>query len=87
MKRVVILESQEDYWEACYVDGVCVGQAHHLGEGSGKIEFLKPILSANALTLDDVIEVGAEMIDDDLAMQTGQFPDNLSKLQGDYNFD
>jgi len=86
-KRIIILSSEEDNWEACYVDGICVAQAHHLGEGSGKIEFLKPILSANELTLDDVIEVSADMVDDDLAMQIGCFPDKLEDLMGDYNFD
>lgn len=87
MKRIIILSSQEDYWEACYVDGVCVAQAHHLGEGSGKIEFLKPILSGNKLTLDDVVEISADEIDDEKAMETGQFPDLFSELEGDYSLE
>jgi len=86
-KRIVILSSQEDYWEACYVDGVCVGQAHHLGEGKGKIGFLKPILSANGLSLEDVFEVSAEEVDDQKAMDCGSFPDLLSELEGDYDFE
>ena len=87
MKRIVILSSEEDYWEACYVDGVCVGQAHHLGEGSGKIGFLRPILSANKLSLEDVLEVSAEPEDDEKAMNTGSFPQLFSELLGDYNLD
>jgi len=86
-KRVVILSSQEDYWEACYVDGICVSQSHHLGEGQGKIEFLKPILAANKITLDDVIEVGADEVDDEKAMNSGAFPDLLSELEGDYSLE
>lgn len=86
-KRIIILSSQEDYWEACYVDGVCVAQAHHLGEGSGKIGFLKPILSANELTLDDVLELSADEVDDEKAMETGSFPDLFSELEGDYSLE
>lgn len=91
MIRIVILSSEEDYWEACYVDGKCVAQAHHLGEGDGKISFLREIINKyflkGSVSLDNVLEISAEMVDDDLAMETGSFPEYLSELQGDYDFD
>jgi len=85
-KRIIILSSQEDYWEACYVDGKCVEQAHHLGEGNGKISFLKEICKKHNATLDDVLEVDAEEEDDQAAMDCGSFPDLLDELEGGYNF-
>lgn len=87
MKSVVILSSDQDYWEACYVDGVCIDQAHHLGEGSGKIAYIRNVLNNRKLTLNDLIEVSAEEVDDNLAMETGSFPQKLEDLQGSYNFD
>jgi len=90
-KRVIILSSQEDYWEACYVDGVCVDQAHHLGEGSGKISFLKEVINKyflkDSVSLDDVVEIPAEEIDDEKAMECGSFPKLLSELEGNYDFE
>ena len=85
-KRIVILSSQEDYWEACYVDGKSTYQTHHLGEGHGKITFLKETCKKYNATLDDVIEVSAEEIDDQKAMDCGSFPDLLSELEGEYTF-
>jgi hypothetical protein len=84
-KRVVILSSQEDIWEACYVDGKCVGQAHHLGEGRGKLHFLKELTNDYGVNLDDIVEVGAAEIDDQIAMDCGSFPETLSELKGDYS--
>jgi len=90
-KRIVILSSQEDYWEACYVDGKCIEQAHHLGEGHGKIQFLKETINKyflkGSVSLDDVVEVAAEEIDDEKAMECGCFPDLFSELEGDYSLD
>lgn len=86
MKRVVILKSQQDYWEACYVDGKSVSQAHHLGEGKGKVHFLKEICKKYDATLDDVIEVYAALEDDNNAMDNGSFPNFLSELQEEYDF-
>jgi hypothetical protein len=91
MKRIVILSAESDYWEACYVDGKCVDQAHHLGEGSGKIGFLREVMNKyflkGSVSLDDVLEVSADEVDDENAMETGQFPEFLSELKGNYNFD
>ena len=86
-KRVVILSSQEDYWEACYVDGKCVYQAHHLGEGTGKLGYFKSLAKDYGVTLDDIIEVAAEEVDDQKAMESGSFPLLLTELEGVYNFD
>ena len=86
-KRVIILSSQEDYWEACYVDGKCVGQAHHLGEGNGKLSFIKNICKTYNTTLDDIIEVSASEVDDEKAMDSGCFPDLFSDLLGEYDLD
>ena len=87
MKRIIILSSQEDYWEACYVDGVCVEQAHHLGEGNGKIHFIKELCKEHDLTLDDIIEVDADEVDDEKAMECGDFPKFFNDLEGDYSLD
>jgi hypothetical protein len=87
MKRVVILSSQEDIWEACYVDGNCVGQNHHLGEGSGRLRFFKELSKDYGVTLDDIIDVAADEIDDQEAMDCGNFPETLSELKGTYNFE
>jgi aspartyl aminopeptidase len=84
-KRVVILSSQEDIWEACYVDGKCIDQNHHLGEGYGKIHFLKKLSKDYGVTLDDVVEIDAEWVDDQEAMDCGEFPEFLSELKGTYN--
>ena len=84
-KRVVILSSCEDYWEACYVDGKCVAQAHHLGEGYGKLSFIKDTCKKYNTTLDDIIEVDADGEDDEKAMICGSFPDLFSDLKGDYS--
>jgi len=86
-KRVVILSSQEDYWEACYVDGVCRMQAHHLGEGSGKLGYIKDLCKEHNLTLDDIAEVSAEEVDDEKAMECGSFPNLFEELEGDYSLD
>ena len=86
-KRIVILSSQEDYWEACYVDGKCIYQAHHLGEGSGKLSFIKETCKKYDATLDDIIEVAADEVDDEKAMDSGSFPNLLSELEGDYDFE
>ena len=86
-KRVIILSSQEDYWEACYVDGTCVEQAHHLGEGYGKLHFIKEICKKYAVSLDDVVELGADPEDDENAMNTGAFPEFFSELKGDYSLE
>lgn len=84
--RIIILSSQEDYWEALYIDGNCVGQAHHLGEGNGKLNFLKNLVEKYDFQLNDVVEIGAEEVDDENAMNCGCFPDNFDELQGDYEF-
>jgi hypothetical protein len=86
-KRVVILSSQEDIWEACYVDGKCVEQSHHLGEGKGKLHFIKELSKTYGVTLDDILEIGAPEIDDQEAMDCGAFPDLFSDLKGDYDLD
>lgn len=86
-KRVVILKSEQDYWEACYVDGKSVGQAHHLGEGCGKLHFFKELCKKHEVTLDDIIEVAAQEVDDNKAMDYGSFPDLLSELEGEYTFE
>jgi len=86
-KRVIILSSQEDYWEACYVDGKCIEQAHHLGDGSGKLSFIKETCKKYNATLDDIQELAAEEIDDENAMDSGAFPDLFSDLQGDYSLE
>ena len=86
-KRVIILSSCEDYWEACYVDGKCVDQAHHLGEGQGKIHFIKELCKTHGVTLDDVLEVDAEEVDDEKAMVRGDFPKLFEDLEGDYSLE
>ena len=86
-EKAIILSSQEDYWEACYVDGVCVEQAHHLGEGNGKIHFIKELCKDHDLTLDDIIEVDADEVDDEKAMECGDFPKFFNDLEGDYSLD
>ena len=86
-KRVVILSSQEDYWEACYVDGKCVEQAHHLGDGSGKLHFIKELCKKHNLTLDDIGEADADEIDDEKAMECGAFPNLFEELEGDYSLE
>ena len=86
-KRVIILSSQEDYWEACYVDGTCVEQAHHLGEGYGKLHFIKEICKKYGTTLDDIMEVFADEVDDEKAMECGDFPKLLKDLEGDYSLE
>ena len=86
-EKAIILSSQEDYWEACYVDGVCVEQAHHLGEGNGKIHFIKELCKEHDLTLDDIIEVDADEVDDEKAMECGDFPKFFNDLEGDYSLD
>jgi len=83
-KRVIILSSQEDNWEACYVDGKCIDQAHHLGEGYGMLYFIKETCKKYNTTLEDIIELSAEEIDDEKAMECGQFPELLNDLQGKY---
>ena len=85
MKRIIILSSQEDYWEACYVDGKSIAQHHHLGEGHGKISFLKDVCEKYNVTLDDVQELDAEEIDDHDAMDCGSFPNLFEDLKGDYS--
>ena len=85
MKRVIILSSQEDYWEACYVDGKSVQQAHHLGDGLGKLGFLKEVCRDYDVTLEDIQELDAEEIDDEDAMECGAFPDLFENLKGDYS--
>lgn len=84
--RIIILSSREDYWEALYVDGKCKFQAHHIEEGQNKLSFYKKLMAEYGVTLDDIVEIGAEEVDDDLAMQTGQFPDKFDDLQGYYDF-
>jgi len=86
-KKAIILSSQEDYWEACYVDGECVGQSHHLGEGNGKLHYIKELCKTYNLTLDDIAEVGADEIDDEKAMECGNFPKLFKDLEGDYSLD
>jgi len=86
-KRVVILSSQEDYWEACYVDGKCVDQAHHLGEGSGKLGYVKELKEKYGVTLDDIVEVAADEVDDEKAMECGSFPQLFEELEGDYSLE
>ena len=86
-ERVIILSSQEDYWEACYVDGKCVDQAHHLGEGNGKLHFIKELCKTHNVTLEDVLEVDADQIDDENAMDSGSFPNLFEELEGDYSLD
>jgi len=90
-KRIVILSSEEDYWEACYVDGKCIDQAHHLGEGNGKIGFLREVMNKyflkGSVSLDDVVELGADPEDDENAMNTGAFPEFFSELKGDYSLE
>jgi len=86
-ERAIILSSQEDYWEACYVDGECVEQSHHLGEGNGKLHFIKELCKKYDLTLDEVGEASADEIDDEKAMECGCFPDLFKDLQGDYNLE
>ena len=84
MKRVIILSSQEDYWEACYVDGKSVEQGHHLGEGHGKLYFIQELSKQYGISLDDIVEVAAEEVDDEKAMECGQFPELFSELEGKY---
>ena len=84
-KRVIILSSQEDYWEACYVDGKCVDQAHHLGEGRGKIHYIKELCKIHKVTLDDIQEVDADEIDDEKAQECGDFPNLFKDLKGGYS--
>lgn len=86
-EKAIILSSQEDYWEACYVDGVCVEQAHELGEGNGKLHFIKKLCKKYNLTIDDIIEVDADEIDDEKAMECGDFPKLFNDLEGDYSLD
>lgn len=86
-KRIVILTSMEDYWEACYVDGKCVEQAHQLGEGRGKLSFIKDTCKKYNATFDDIAEIDACEEDDEKAMNTGAFPQLFSDLLGDYNID
>ena len=85
MKRIIILNSQEDYWEACYVDGKSIEQGHHLGEGYGKLHFIKETCEKYNATLDDIQELDAEEIDDEDAMECGAFPDLFEDLKGDYS--
>jgi len=86
-KRIVILSSCSDYWEACYVDGKCVEQSHHLGEGYGKLQFFKELSKKYEITLDDIVEIEAEEVDDDKAMECGQFPNLFEELLGNYNLE
>ncbi|HUW46123.1 MAG TPA: hypothetical protein VMW50_10070 [Dehalococcoidia bacterium] len=85
MKKIVVLSSEQDYWEACYVNGRSVEQAHHLGDGYGKVKFLQDVCREHGLTFDDIQEISAEEVDDDKAMNCGAFPDLLSELEGDYS--
>lgn len=86
-KRVIILQSCSDYWGACYVDGKCVDQAHHLGEGYGKLHFLKELCETHGVTLDDIVEVEAKEVDDNKAMDRGSFPGLFEELLGDYTLE
>ena len=86
-KRVIILSSQEDYWEACYVNGECIDQAHHLGEGSGKLYYIKELCKKYEVTIDDIVEVNADEVDDEKAMECGDFPKFFNDLEGDYSLD
>jgi hypothetical protein len=86
-KRVIILSSQEDYWEACYLDGKSIDQMHHLGEGHGKISYIKDLCKTHGLTLDDIGEADAEAVDDEKAQECGCFPDLFEDLEGDYSLD
>ena len=81
-KRVIILSSQEDYWEACYLDGKSIDQMHHLGEG-----YIKELCKTHGLTLDDISEADAEEVDDEKAQECGRFPDLFEDLEGDYSLD
>jgi len=83
-KRVIILRSCSDYWEACYVDGKCVDQAHHLGEGYGKVHFLQELGKTHGITLDDIVSIEALEIDDNKAMDSGAFPQLFEELEGEY---
>ena len=85
MKRVIILSSQEDYWEALYVDGKCKFQAHHIEDGQSKLDFYKELMEEHGVTLDEIHEIGAEEIDDQDAMRCGAFPNLFEDLKGDYS--
>ena len=84
--KIIILSSEEDYWEALYVDGKSKFQAHHIEDGQSRLDFFKELIEEYGVGLGDIYEIGAEEIDDQEAMECGQFPDNFNDLKGEYTF-
>lgn len=81
-KRVVILKGND--WEACYVDGYCIKENHHLGEGGGILKFIQEQSKKYNFTLEEIIEIYAADIDLEYLEQNSSFPYKITDLKGNY---
>lgn len=81
-KRVLILKTQNEEWEALYVDDLCVDQGHRIGE-SNRLALLEYAEMYNFNSEDIDIKEACDEDNDDADL-TGNFPFRKEKLKGDY---
>lgn len=83
MSRVLVLSTQSGDWEGLFIDGVLISEGHHLGEGR-PAEFWINKSKEYSFESKDIVHREINDEDEDLLSGWGNFPKNLSELNGKY---
>lgn len=81
--KILVLTTQSGDWEGLFIDGELISEGHNLGQGNSKKFWIDMSKKYDFLS-EDIVEKELTDEDEEYMEDSGNFPNNISELKGEY---